>query len=97
MEESSANDPQNYAVEQWNYLWTEKYGSPDYSVADPSRIGRDTMTVKSARLSPDQRTVFLELPEIQPVMQMKIQFRVKCADGATIAQTIYNTINRVPK
>jgi hypothetical protein len=67
----SANDPQNYAVEQWNYAWTEKYGSPDLSVSQPGQPGRDPVTVKSAQLSADRRTVFLEMPEIQPVMQMK--------------------------
>jgi hypothetical protein len=65
-------------------------------VSQPGQPGRDAVTLKSAQLSADRRTVFLELPEIQPVMQMKIQFRVKFADGTTVAQTIYNTINRVP-
>jgi len=97
LDESSADDVQNYAIEQWNYAWTEKYGSPDFSVLHPDQTGRDPVMVKSARLLADRRTVFLELPEIRPVMQMKIQFRLKFADGTTVAQTIHNTINRLPK
>jgi hypothetical protein len=96
LDQTSARDEQNYAVEQWNYAWTEKYGSPDFSVARTEQQGHDPVTVKSAKLSADRKTVFLEMPDIRPVMQMKIQFRLKSADGATVAQTIYNTINRVP-
>ncbi|HZO55706.1 MAG TPA: hypothetical protein VFB63_23550, partial [Bryobacteraceae bacterium] len=84
---------ENYALDQWNYLWSEKYGSPEFSVKDPNRQGRDTVELKSAKLESDGRSVFLEIPEIQPVMQMKIQMRLKAQDGASVAHTIHNTIN----
>jgi hypothetical protein len=96
LEEASARDDQNYAIEQWNYEWTEKYGSPDFSVEDPRRQGHDTVTINSSTLSADRRTVFLEIPGLQPVMQMRIHFRLKAADGAPVEHEIYNTINRVP-
>jgi glucose/arabinose dehydrogenase len=93
LQKESAEDIQNYALEQWTYLWSEKYGSPEFSVADPKRQGHDPVELKSARLQSGGRSVFLEIPSIRPVMQMKIQFRLKAEDGATVAQTIYNTIN----
>jgi hypothetical protein len=96
MDRASANDDQNYAVEQWNYEWTEKYGSPDFSVANPRKQGRDEVEVRSAKLSDDGRTVFLEIPEIRPVMQMRIHFRLKAADGTPVEHEIHNTIHRVP-
>jgi hypothetical protein len=96
MEEASATDDQNYAIEQWNYEWGEKYGSPDFSVADPRKQGRDPVAIKSLKLSPDRKTVFLEIPEIKPVMQMCIQFRLQAADGTPVEHEIFNTINRVP-
>jgi hypothetical protein len=96
MDEASASDEQNYAVEQWNYEWTEKYGSPEFSVSNPRKQARDSVAVKSVTLFPDRRTVFLEIPELKPVMQMRIQFRLKAADGAPVDHEVFNTINRVP-
>ena len=96
MDEASASDEQNYAVEQWNYEWTEKYGSPEFSVASPGKQGHDPVAVKSVKLSPDRKTLLLEIPGIKPVMQMRVRLRLKAADGATVEHEIYDTINRVP-
>ena len=96
MDAASATDEQNYAVEEWNYEWTEKYGSPEFSMASPGKQGHDSVAIKSVKLSPDHKTVFIEIPEIKPVMQMRVRFRLKAADGAAVEHEIYNTINRVP-
>ncbi len=96
LDPETANDPDSYAIQQWNYLWSEKYGSPDLSVADPKKKGRDTVDVKSAKLSADGKTVRLEIPDLKPVMQMGIKIRVRSADGAAVALEVYGTINRVP-
>ncbi len=90
-----AGDPGNYAIEQWNYLWSDQYGSPEFSVANPNEKGRDEVAIKSIQMRPDGRTVFLEIPGLQPVMQMRIQFRIRTADGALMAREIYNTIHRL--
>ncbi len=96
LDQSSAEDLQNYAVEQWNYRWTEKYGSDDYSVANPDKKGRDTVEIRAAKLSPDKKRVLLEIGDLKPVMQMKIKFALKSADGSPAEWEIFNTINRVP-
>jgi len=95
LDKTSANDEQNFGVEQWNYRWTESYGSLDYSVTDPQKKGHDTLEIKAARLT-DERTVFLEIPGLKPAMQMAITYKIKAADGSVISQQIYNTINKVP-
>lgn len=95
MDRASVEDPANWAVERWNYKWTEKYGSPEFSVKDPERKGHDTMTVKSVTLlAPDR--VKLELPEIAPVMQQRIKFSLKSATGRAVEQEVLHTIHRVP-
>ncbi|HYG78083.1 MAG TPA: DUF6797 domain-containing protein [Planctomycetota bacterium] len=93
---ADAGDATAYSVEQWNYNYSSAYGSPEFSVSDPKKKGRDTVEVKLAKLSADGKSVFLELGEMKPVMQMMIKYRIKSADGATIAHEIYNTINVVP-
>ena len=44
----------------------------------------------------DGKTVKIDMPEIRPIMQMKLQFRIRAEDGAPVAGEIYNTINWVP-
>jgi hypothetical protein len=97
LERAAAEDLQNYSLEQWNYRWTEKYGSDDYSVANPEKKGHDTVELRAAKLLPDGKHLFLELTDLKPVMQMKIKFALKAADGAPVEWEVYNTINRVPR
>ncbi len=96
LDSAAATDLDNYGVEQWMYHWTSGYGSAEYSVADPNTKGHDPVDVTKVTLSPDHKTVFLTLDGVQPVMQMKIQMKLKAADGSPIDYTIYNTINKVP-
>ena len=109
----SANDPQNWNVEVWNYVWSSAYGSPEISTLEtaekPAELGKDgepqytraqaaqkkhdPLTVKSATLSADGKSVFLEIPEIKPVMQMSIKFGLKTADGVDLRSEVINTIH----
>ncbi|EEF60881.1 DUF6797 domain-containing protein [Pedosphaera parvula] len=96
LDPASAGDVQNYSAKRWNYDYAEHYGSPEFSVADPKKQGRDEMTIKSAKLSPDGRTVTLEIADIKPVMQEMIEFDIKSKDGKEISQSIQHTINVMP-
>ena len=54
---------------------------------------RDQLTVKSAKLSDDGRTVFLEFADIAPVMQMRISYNLDAADGELVKGEVHNTIH----
>ncbi len=58
--------------------------------------GHSEVDVKAAKLSEDKKTVTLTIPDLKPVMQMKIRARLKSADGKRIPVEVYNTINYVP-
>ena len=96
IDETSARDLGNYSVEQWNYVYSGNYGSPDVSPDDPKKKGHDKVEVKSAQLAADRKTLFLAMP-VRPVMQMKIKFSLKAADGTPMHEEIYNTIHKVPE
>jgi hypothetical protein len=96
LDSAAAADLNNYSVEQWNYLWSSDYGSPEYSVVEPKEKGHDPVEVTKATLAPDKKTVKLTFDQIAPVMSMKIQMKLKSADGVPMEYTIYNTINKVP-
>jgi hypothetical protein len=96
LDKTAAQDTGNYSIQQWNYRWTQNYGSKHYSVTDPKKEGHDDVEITAATLSQDSKTVTLKIPSLKPVMQMKIQLDLKSADGQPIKHTIHNTINRVP-
>ena len=96
LDRKTAENPDQYAIQQWNYLWSQNYGSPEYRVSAPQIEGRDEVEVLSATLLPDQRTVFLELPRVIPVMQMGISWQLTSLSGEPLKQTYYHTINSVP-
>ena len=95
LDAKSAVDVENYSVEQWNYIWTGNYGSPEVSVSDPGEKKHDKLEVKAVQLSAGKETVFLEIPDLKPCDQMRIKFNIDAADGAPISQEIYNTIQQL--
>ncbi len=96
--DAMAADAANFSVHQWNYRWTENYGSGWYSVADPTKTTNtgDEVAVKSAKLSADGMSVFLEIDGLQPVMQFAIKCKVAAATGEAINGELMGTINVVP-
>lgn len=95
LDRKSAERPENYNVEIWNYRWSEKYGSDDYRVSKPKEVGHDQIPVNTARLMPDGKTVFLEIPSIRPVMQMGIKAALQTVNGENFPLELYNTIHNL--
>jgi hypothetical protein len=99
LDKSIASDPDSYTLRQWNYRWTSNYGSPHVKVSDAKKQLKkgqeDEVEVQGASLSADGKMVTLKVKDVRPVMQMKIQYNLKAADGAKVQSTIWNTINVV--
>jgi hypothetical protein len=95
LSEEVATDVGSYGVERWNYRWTSEYGSDEYSVKEPGRKGHDTVEVKSAKLQPDGKTVFLEVEDFRPVMQMLIHYDLEAKDGTPMRDEIACTVNAI--
>lgn len=91
----SAGDAGNYSIEQWNYRWTKNYGSAEYKVSNPEEKGHDTVAIASVTVAPDRKGVFLEVPDLKPVMQMLISMNIKAEDGSPMPKEIAHTINVV--
>jgi hypothetical protein len=95
LERSAAEDPGSYALRQWNYRYTASYGSKDYSVADPNKEGRDEVEVRSAKVLPDGKSVFLQTAELHPVMQMELRYNLPFTSGSSAAGPLYLTLNKL--
>ena len=96
LDKSTASDPESYSVHQWNYRYAQDYGSKDWSVSNPSKEGRDTVSITSARLLDDGKTVFLEIPSIKPVMQMEVKYNVDTAIKKPAHGSFWLSVNRLP-
>jgi mono/diheme cytochrome c family protein len=97
LDRTAAEDIGSFALEQWNYRYSEKYGSADYKVSDPRSEGHDEVSVTTATLLEDGKTVFLEIPNLRPVMQLAIAYALRSADGSPVRRTLYYTVNEVGK
>ncbi len=89
-------DKDSYNIQQWNYIWSSDYGSPEVTLDDPNRRARDPVEIESVSVSEENRSITLYIPKLRPVMQMKIQMKLEAKDGTPVEFDIYNTINRIP-
>ncbi|MDG2212668.1 MAG: hypothetical protein P8M70_02465 [Verrucomicrobiota bacterium] len=95
LDSGAAADPENYAVNRWNYKRTSAYGSPTFKVSQPDQRGNEGVNVRSAKLSADGRTVTLEVDDLRPCDQQLIKFNIAAADGTKIRSEVMHTIHIV--
>jgi hypothetical protein len=94
--DSDSVNADSVSAERWNYAWTAAYGSADLSPADPSKKGRDSVTISAVHLDADKQTVVFTIPDLKPVMQQGITMKFADASGDMVKFTLYQTINLVP-
>lgn len=75
-----ANNSKNHFAQCWNYRYSAAYGSPEYSPSHPGVPGHDPLAIASAHALPDQRSVFLEIPDLQLVNQLHLRLHVNADD-----------------
>ena len=85
----SATNAANFSAERWNYKRTASYGSPHFKL-DGSK-GQEAMTPSSAYLSSDGKSVFIGIPEMRPVMQMRLGWSLMTKDETSFAHNAYFT------
>lgn len=96
LDKESATDVSNWSAEWFNVVATKEYGSPEFSVSEPHKKARETLTIKSVSLAADGKTLAVEIPGLKPVTNLVLKFKIKSTDGAPISHEIDSTINRVP-
>jgi mono/diheme cytochrome c family protein len=94
LDAAGAVNPDNYSLASWHYLRTYQYGSPQFK-ADGTP-GMDRLSPSSAYLSNDGRSVFVGVPDMKPVMQMRISWSLATAAGAKFQETAYFTPYDLP-
>lgn len=89
LDPSMATNLDNFSAERWNYKRTANYGSPHFKL-DGTK-GQEVMNVTSAYLSRDGKSVFLGIPDMRPVMQMRTGWTLRGGEGIPVEQNTYFT------
>ena len=76
IDEAVATDLSKQFAQCWNYRYSGAYGSLEYSPSHPGLAGHDPLTITSAYVLADRRSLFLEIPDLQPVSQLHLRLHV---------------------
>jgi putative heme-binding domain-containing protein len=90
LDKNTAEHADRYFAQAWNYHYGPSYGSPELSTRHPGQPGHDAFAVKSAHVLAGGRTLFLEIPELQPVDQLHLHLRPGTEAPTDIFATVHN-------
>ena len=76
IDETIASEIQSHFAMSWNYRYGGQYGSPEYSGKHFGMQGHDYVAIKSASVVDDGRSLFLEIPDLQPVNQLYLRLQI---------------------
>lgn len=86
-----AGDVKSHFAQAWNYRYSAGYGSPEFSPRHPGTRGHDHQSISAVHLLPDGKSLFLEMPDLQPVNQLHLRLRVE--EGAAV--DLFATVHRL--
>lgn len=84
-----AENVQSHIVQAWNYRYSSAYGSPEFSTQHPGAIGHDVLLVTSAQVVDEGKTLFLEIPDLQPANQVYLRMNVDADRGHDLFTTVH--------
>ncbi|MCI0456535.1 MAG: plastocyanin/azurin family copper-binding protein [Gemmataceae bacterium] len=67
---------EHHFAQCWNYRFSSAYGSREYSPSHYGLPGHDPVFIASAHLLADGRSLFLEMPDLQPVSQLHLNLGI---------------------
>ena len=91
LEAETATAPGNHFAQCWNYRYSGAYGSPEFSTRHMGIRGHDRLSIVAAHVLEDQRTLFLEIPALQPVNQLHLLVK----SGAGREHELFVTVHRL--
>ncbi|MFM8498085.1 MAG: DUF6797 domain-containing protein [Planctomycetia bacterium] len=89
LDRSVAADVNNHFAQCWNYRYGPSYGSPEFSPSHYGTVGHDPLPIRSATVLSDGQSLFLEIPDIQPVNQLHLQVAL----GGGVTRDVFATVH----
>jgi azurin len=85
-----ATKPGTWFAQMWNYRYGPAYGSDEFSVRH-NQPGHDVLAVKSVHVVSGGRTLFLEIPQLQPSNSLHIH----SAEMPMLSRDLFFTVHRL--
>ncbi len=79
----------NHFAQCWNYRYSAGYGSREYSPSHYGVPGHDPVLIASAKALPDGRSLFLEIPDLQPVNQLHLHLGLEKGRTCDLFVTVH--------
>lgn len=77
-------------AQAWNYRYGPQYGSPELVPSHPGLAGHERWAVTAATVLPDGKSVFYELPDLQPVNQLHLRLAVEPGSPLDLFATVHS-------
>lgn len=84
-----AQNLKSHFLQAWNYRYSPGYGSPEFSTRHYGTPGHDVLQLTQVVLLPDGKSLFLEIPELQPVNQLHIRSHLSETETTDLFLTIH--------
>jgi putative heme-binding domain-containing protein len=92
----SATAPDAFAAEMWDYLWSQRYGSDQFSVRTPGEPGHDTLAIEAVELL-DARRLRLTMPDLAICDQLWLSIVLRDTTGQLFTDEAHLTIHAIPE
>ena len=89
LDPDSSGDLARYFAHAWNYEYAKRYGSPEFSAKTPQSLGHDPVEVRSVTLLEDGKSIFVEMPAMEPVMQLHIRMHLVAENGTEFKTDLF--------
>jgi putative heme-binding domain-containing protein len=73
---SVAGETARQFAQAWNYRYSGGYGSEEYAPSHYGLVGHDRVAIAGSHVLPDGRSLFVEMPELQPVNQLHLRLEL---------------------
>ena len=91
LDRDAATNIENLFSQQWNYVYSAAYGSPEFSVRSPNRKGHDRLKITSSHLLDDGKSLFVEIDDLSPSMTTHLFGKLKGKDGESFELNMFMT------
>ena len=90
LDRATAGSAANHFAQCWNYRFSAAYGSPEFSPSHYGTVGHDPVFIHSATVLADGTSLFLEMPDLQPVNQLHLLVAVGGGQTRDIFATVHS-------
>ena len=92
----SVQRPEAFTAEMWNYLWSKRYGSDQFSVRHPDEQGHDALSIEAVDLL-GPRKLRLVIPDMAVCDQLQLSVLIRDTAGQTFSDEAFLTIHAIPR